>query len=162
MVRVFLSLFLVLMLVIQGAGVAIARLDSYVVNYLKVRDSVELPLDALGTMVTVTAEDLSEGKRLFEGNCINCHVGGATLPNPTVTLSLTDLAGATPPRDTLQGLMEFQREPLIYDGSDESYECRQVPDAWMDDETLQQLDAFILEAAYVAPGWGSNILEEPF
>ncbi|WP_017324688.1 photosystem II cytochrome PsbV2 [Synechococcus sp. PCC 7336] len=155
------AFFLAIVLLLQCAAQAVAKLDNYVVHYLHVRDPIQLPLDAQGTMVTVTAEELSDGKRLFESNCINCHVGGATLPNPTVTLSMDDLAGANPPRTNLTALMEFQREPIAYDGSEESFECRKVPDAWMDDITLLKLEAFILKAAEVAPGWGPNILDMP-
>ncbi|MGK7908403.1 MAG: photosystem II cytochrome PsbV2 [Synechococcus sp.] len=160
--RLFATLVLSLMLMLPFQTSAIAKLDNYVVNYLKVRESVELPADASGATAVVTAEQLSDGKRLFESNCINCHVGGATLPNPTVALSLSDLAGATPSRDNLAALIEFQREPMTYDGMEYSVECRQVPEGWMDDDTLRNLAAFVLKSAQSAPGWGSNILTEPF
>ena len=160
--RFITPLLLALLLLVPFQPGAIAKLDNYVVNYLKVRESVELPADRSGAMATITAEQLSKGKRLFESNCLNCHVGGATLPNPTVALSLKDLAGATPRRDNLAALVAFQREPMTFDGLEESIECRQVPESWMDDEELTNLAAFVLKSAQSAPGWGSNILEEPF
>ena len=156
------TLLLALILLLQCQSGVLAKLDNYVLNYLKVRESVELPADASGKTAILTAEQLSQGKRLFESNCINCHVGGATLPNPTVALSLEDLAAATPRRDNLAALVEFQREPMTYDGLEESIECRKVPTSWMDDETLLNLAGFVLKSAQSAPGWGSNILEEPF
>ncbi|MEM9568995.1 MAG: photosystem II cytochrome PsbV2 [Cyanobacteria bacterium P01_E01_bin.34] len=157
--RFITPLLLALLLLLPFQPGAIAKLDNYVVNYLKVRESVELLADGNGTMTTITAEQLSQGKRLFESNCLNCHVGGATLPNPTVALSLKDLSNATPRRDNLAALVEFQREPMTFDGFEESIECRQVPESWMDDETLTNLAAFVLKSAQSAPGWGSKRLD---
>ncbi len=135
-----------------------ARIDPYVNQYLRVSGPVELPLDAEGHTLTFTPEQLTDGKNRFQSACLNCHVGGATLPAPNISLSLKDLRGATPPRDTIQALVEYQRDPLSYDGSDFSYGCRPVPPSWMDDEALQNLAAFILRAAQAAPGWGSHDL----
>jgi photosystem II cytochrome c550 len=160
MFRSLLVLLLVLVTGLTGTDVAAAKVDSYVANYLHVHQLVALPFNDRGETVQITPEDLSEGKHLFESNCLNCHVGGATLPNPSVTLSLTSLQGATPPRDTIASLMAFQRQPLTYDGLDESYECRRVSSSWMDDRTLQTLSAFILQAARTAPGWGADIMKE--
>ncbi|MEO1131139.1 MAG: photosystem II cytochrome PsbV2 [Cyanobacteria bacterium J06639_1] len=154
-----LAIAIALTLWISGGAVAVAKVDAYVTNYLRVRDPIELPWDASDLVVSVTPEQLSEGKRFFESNCINCHVGGATLPNPTVTLSLDMLSGATPPRDTLASLMAFQRAPLVYDGSEESLECRRVSPRWLDDDQLLALEAFVLKAAQSAPGWGTNVME---
>ncbi len=135
-------------------ALAAAGVDNYVIQYLKVTDSVELPLNERGETKTFTAVDLTRGKRLFEENCKNCHVGGSTLPNPLVSLSLKDLKGATPPRDTIASLVAFQRSPMSYDGSEESYSCRRVSEDWLTTEQLETLAAFILRAAAVAPGWG--------
>lgn len=143
----------------SSSSTAIAKIDTYVSNYLRVRQPIELPLNPSGDFVAVTPEQLSEGKRFFESNCINCHVGGATLPNPSVTLALSMLEEATPPRDTLAGLMEFQRNPLMYDGSEESLECRRVSTRWLDDSELLNLEAFVLKAAQSAPGWGTNLMD---
>jgi photosystem II cytochrome c550 len=133
-----------------------ARVDPYVSRYLKVTQPVDLPADAQGTMQSFTALDLSAGKQLFESNCINCHVGGATLPNPRVSLSLADLRGASPPRDNIRALVQFTRLPKNYDGTEDSYTCRELSPQTATDEELAQLAAFILQAARVAPGWGSK------
>lgn len=79
-----------------ATALAASGVDNYVIQYLKVTDTVELPLNDGGETKTFTAVDLTRGKRLFEENCKNCHVGGSTLPNPLVSLSLKDLKGATP------------------------------------------------------------------
>lgn len=131
-------------------------IDDYIIRYLKVTESVPIVMDATGETQLFSPVELSEGKRLFEDNCKNCHVGGATLPNPVESLSLKNLQGATPPRDNIANLIEFQREPTVYDGSDVSFWCRQVPDTWLPDQELAKLDAFILRAAEVARGWGSE------
>lgn len=144
----------VVLMVLTWAGPVWARIDPYVMQYLKVTEPVELPLDRAGATLTVTPEELAEGKQLFQSACINCHVGGATLPDPRISLSLEDLAGATPPRDTIAALMDFQRDPSNYTGDDVSFGCRQVSPAWMPDNQLQQLAAFVLRAAQKAPGWG--------
>lgn len=130
--------------------------DDYIGRYLKVTEPVPILINASGETQLFSPEDLSDGKRLFEENCKNCHVGGATLPNPVQSLSLKNLRGATPPRDNVANLIEFQREPTIYDGSDISFWCRRVPDTWLPDPELANLDAFILRAAEVARGWGSE------
>ena len=130
--------------------------DPYVMRYLNASEPVSLPLDNKGQLMAFTAADFSVGKRLFEENCKNCHVGGATLPNPLVSLSLEDLKGATPPRNTIQGLVAYQREPLAYDGKDFGFGCREVSESWISTEDLQKLAAFVLRAAEVAPGWGTD------
>ncbi len=141
------------------AGSAAARIDTYVNQYLRVSGDIELPANVAGDPVTITPEQLALGKNLFQSSCINCHVGGATLPDPRISLSLADLKGATPPRDNLAALMAFQRDPSSYDGTDVSFGCREVSPAWMDDEQLQALAAFLLRSAQVAPNWGQAKLE---
>jgi len=136
-----------------------AGVDSYVMRYLQVKEPISLDLDGQGETRQFSATDLSVGKQLFEKHCLNCHVGGATLPNPVVSLSLTALAGATPPRDNLNSLVDFLRQPMTYDGSEETFWCRQVPESWMSQEQVEKLAAFVLRAAQKAPGWGIDTFE---
>ncbi|NJO43481.1 MAG: photosystem II cytochrome PsbV2 [Cyanobacteria bacterium CRU_2_1] len=131
-------------------------IDPFVLRYLDAKEPVELAVDTQGQTQLFTAKDLSEGKRLFEENCKNCHVAGTTLPNPLVPLSLEALKGATPPRDTIQSLVVFLRQPMTFDGSEEAYLCRQVPESWMSPVQVERLSAFILRSAQNAPGWGST------
>lgn len=133
-----------------------AAVDNYVRRYLDVKEPVSLALDEKGDTKQFTAEDLSVGKQLFESSCINCHVGGATLPDPTVSLALDTLAGATPSRDNINGIVNFLREPMTYDGSDVSFWCRQVTEKWMPPDQIEKLAAFVLRAAQKAPGWGTS------
>ena len=131
-------------------------LDAYVLRYLDAENPVELPLDHQGETRLFSAAQLSEGKRLFGESCTNCHVGGATLPDPTVSLALSTLQAATPPRDTISALVAFLRQPMTYDGSEETFWCRQVPESWLSQEQTENLAAFVLRAAQKAPGWGTS------
>ncbi|WP_293129244.1 photosystem II cytochrome PsbV2 [Microcoleus sp. bin38.metabat.b11b12b14.051] len=154
-----LGILIVLPLVLVAPQPVLAAADSYVTRYLKVSEPVPLELDAQGQTRLFSAEDLSAGKRLFEQNCLNCHVGGATLPDPTISLSLTALEGATPPRTTINSLVSYLREPMTYDGSEETFWCRQVPESWMRQTEIENLAAFVLRAAQKAPGWGVDNFE---
>ena len=133
-----------------------AATDNYVRRYLDAKEPISLPLDGKGQTKLFSGEDLSFGKELFEAHCLNCHVGGATLPDPTVSLALDTLAGATPPRDNIDGIVNFLRAPMTYDGSDLSFWCRQVSESWMPQEQIEKLAAFVLRAAQKAPGWGTS------
>lgn len=131
-------------------------LDAYVLRYLDAKEPVELPLDSQGSLRSFSPAQLSEGKRLFGESCTNCHVGGATLPDPTTPLSLEALRGATPPRDVINSLVAFLRQPMTYDGSEETFWCRQVQESWLSQEQVENLSAFVLRAAQKAPGWGTS------
>lgn len=45
---------------------------------------------------------------------------------------------------------------MTYDGSQESFWCREVPESWMPQEQVENLAAFVLTAAQKAPGWGTE------
>ncbi|MBE9122984.1 photosystem II cytochrome PsbV2 [Tychonema sp. LEGE 07199] len=154
-----LGILIILPLVLLAPQPTLAASDAYVTRYLKVTEPVPLELDAQGNTRLFSAEDLSSGKRLFEQSCLNCHVGGTTLPDPTVSLSLTALEGATPPRTSINSLVAYLREPMTYDGSEETFWCRQVPESWMQQDEIENLAAFVLRAAQKAPGWGVDNLE---
>lgn len=130
--------------------------DSYVTYYLKVTEPIPLALDDQGQTRLFSAEDITEGKKLFGASCTNCHVGGSTLPNPPVSLSLEALKGATPPRDTIERLVAYMRRPMSYDGTEDEIYCREVPESWLSRSQAEHLAGFILRAAQVAPGWGTD------
>ncbi len=90
-------------------------------RYLRVTEPIPLTLDEQGNTRLFAAAELSAGKQFFERNCLNCHVGGATLPDPTVSLSLETLKGATPRRDTIGSLVAYFRQPRTYDGTEEAF-----------------------------------------
>lgn len=133
-----------------------AAIDPYITRYLRVTEPIAINVNEQGETRLYSAEALSRGKKLFEKNCLSCHVGGATLPNPLVPLGKNALAGATPPRDNINSLVAFMRQPMSYDGSEETYFCRQVPPSWMSQAMVEDIAAFILAAAQKAPGWGTD------
>jgi photosystem II cytochrome c550 len=164
MLRRLFSICCLLVVLVMGWGFwvsapAQAGVDSYVVRYLQAKEPISLELDHQGQTRQFSPTDLSLGKQLFEKHCLNCHVGGSTLPNPLVSLSLNALAGATPPRDNINSLVDFLRQPMTYDGSEETFWCRQVPESWMSQEQVEKLAAFVLRAAQKAPGWGIDNFE---
>ncbi|WP_421658585.1 photosystem II cytochrome PsbV2 [Leptothermofonsia sp. ETS-13] len=136
-----------------------AAIDPYVTRYLKVTDPIPLEVNEQQQTRLFSAEELSDGKRLFLRNCINCHVGGTTIPNPIVSLSLDALHGATPRRDTINGLVTYLRRPMTYDGTEETIWCREVPESWLSQQQIENLAGFILRAAQVAPGWGTETFQ---
>lgn len=132
-----------------------AAVDPYVRQYLQVSDPVPVVMNDRGETRSFSAEDFIAGKKLFELHCASCHVGGSTLPNPVESLALDKLKHATPPRDTVEQLVKFIRQPMSYDGSEESFLCRQVPESWLNQAEVENLSGFILRAAEKAKGWGT-------
>ncbi len=133
-----------------------SAIDPYVIRYLRVTEPIALDVNKQGETRLFSPEALSRGKHLFEKNCLNCHVGGATLPNPRVSLGKDALTSATPPRDNIKSLVAFMRQPMTYDGTEETFFCRQVPETWMSQALVEDLAAFILVASQKASGWGTD------
>lgn len=75
-----------------------------------------VPLDSSGTTVILTPEQVKRGKRLFNSSCGNCHVGGLTKTNPNLGLEPDALSLATPPRDNIDALIDYMKNPTSYDG----------------------------------------------
>ncbi|BAZ51121.1 cytochrome c-550-like protein [Nostoc sp. NIES-4103] len=135
---------------------AAKNIDPYIARYLHVTQPIALEMDNQGNSRLFSPQELSVGKKLFESNCINCHVGGATLPDPEVSLSLEKLQKANPPRDRINALVTFMRQPMTYDGSQETYGCRELPLSLLSQQQVESIAAFILTAAQKAPGWGTE------
>lgn len=75
-----------------------------------------VPLDSSGTTVILTPEQVKRGKRLFNASCGQCHVGGITKTNPNLGLEPDALSLATPPRDNINALVDYLKNPTSYDG----------------------------------------------
>jgi photosystem II cytochrome c550 len=75
-----------------------------------------VPLNAAGDTLTLSQAQVSEGKRLFNYACGQCHAGGITKTNFNVDLSPNSLALATPPRTNIEALVDYMKEPTTYDG----------------------------------------------
>ena len=154
-IRRFLIMLAIVWVVLLPSSPAIAAVDPYVARFLRVSEPISLDFDRSETRSFSPAQ-LSQGKQLFQSSCIGCHVGGSTLPDPLVSLSLEKLKGANPPRDNISSLVAYLRHPMTYDGSEETYNCREVSESWMSRQEVENLAAFILTAAQKAPGWGTE------
>ena len=66
--------------------------------------------------VTLTPEQVKRGKRLFINSCSVCHTGGITKTNPNVGLDTEALTLATPQRNTIEGLVDYLKNPTTFDG----------------------------------------------
>nr|WCH56247.1 photosystem II cytochrome c550 [Hypnea sp.] len=73
-------------------------------------------LEESGTTVLLTPEQVKRGKRLFNNSCAQCHNGGITKTNPNIGLEPESLNSATPPRDSINGLIDYMKNPKSYDG----------------------------------------------
>ncbi|MEC4819929.1 MAG: photosystem II cytochrome c-550 [Scytonema sp. PMC 1069.18] len=73
-------------------------------------------LNEQGDTVVLSLKQVKEGKRLFQYACAQCHVGGVTKTNQNVGLDPETLALATPPRDNIEGLVDYMKNPTTYDG----------------------------------------------
>jgi photosystem II cytochrome c550 len=81
-----------------------------------------VPADSAGNTVVLSLKQVKEGKRLFQYACAQCHVGGVTKTDPNVGLDPESLALATPPRDSIDALVDYMENPTSYDGETEIYE----------------------------------------
>lgn len=142
------------------ASPAVALPDPYIAQYLKVQpdEIAVMAKNDSGTTQNFDYESLVKGKELFGQNCQSCHVGGATLSRPELPLSLTALQGATPPRTTIDALVNYMRYPLGYDGEDDNYGCREIKQTWLSDPEVEAIAGFVLRAAEKAAGWGTSDL----
>jgi len=77
-----------------------------------------LPLNSSGTTIIFTPEQVKRGKRLFNNTCAVCHTGGITKTNPNVGLDPEALSLASPPRDNMESLVDYMKDPTSYDGSE--------------------------------------------
>merc|ERR1712166_556659 len=72
--------------------------------------------NSAGNTAVLTPEQVKRGKRLFNATCGACHLGGITKTNPNVGLDPEALSLATPRRDSIDGLVDFLKNPTSYDG----------------------------------------------
>ncbi|MGY2726217.1 photosystem II cytochrome c-550 [Thermostichus sp. OS-CIW-26] len=114
--------------------------------------------------ITFTEAQLAKGKKLFKTACAQCHVGGQTYPNPDVSLKLSDLEGATPPRDNVLAIVDYIKNPVTYDGVESLLEYHpntQLTSEYprlrnLTDEDLKLIAGYILVQAKTVPGWGGT------
>ncbi|MCM1983180.1 photosystem II cytochrome c-550 [Lyngbya confervoides] len=75
-----------------------------------------VPLNDQGDTITLTRTQAEEGARLFGKVCASCHALGVTKTNPAFDLSTETLSLANPRRDTVEGLVDYMKDPTTYDG----------------------------------------------
>ncbi|MFM6182023.1 MAG: photosystem II cytochrome c-550 [Dolichospermum sp.] len=78
-----------------------------------------VPLNDKGDTIVLNLEQVRTGKRLFNFACAQCHAGGVTKTNQNVGLEPETLAGATPKRNNIEGLVDYLKNPTTYDGEQE-------------------------------------------
>lgn len=75
-------------------------------------------LNEQGDPVVLTLKQVKTGKRLFNYACATCHVGGITKTDPNIDLKEETLALATPPRNNVEALVDYMKDPTTYDGEE--------------------------------------------
>ena len=73
-------------------------------------------LNDQGDTLVLSLEQVARGRKQFNYACASCHVSGITKTNPTVGLDPESLAGALPPRDNVEALVDYMENPTTYDG----------------------------------------------
>jgi photosystem II cytochrome c550 len=123
-----------------------------------------VPLNSSKT-VTLAPEQVKRGKRLFLNTCSVCHTGGITKTNPNVGLDTEALALATPTRNTIEGLVDYMKNPTTYDGLESIAEIHpsiRSADIFPRMRTLTEDDLFtiaghiLLQPKIVAEKWGGG------
>lgn len=132
---------------------------------LELDDAVRtVPLNSTKN-VTLTPEQTKRGKRLFLNTCSVCHTGGITKTNPNVGLDSEALSLATPNRNTIEGLVDYMKNPTTYDGLESIAEIHpsiRSADIFPKMRTLTEDDLFtiaghiLIQPKIVAEKWGGG------
>lgn len=80
------------------------------------RDTRTVKKNEAGETTLLSVKQVEKGKRLFVNTCSQCHPGGITKTDPNVGLDPESLALATPPRDNLESMVDYLKNPTSYDG----------------------------------------------
>ena len=124
-----------------------------------------VPLDSSGTTVILTPEQVKRGKRLFNASCGQCHVGGITKTNPNLGLEPDALSLATPARNTIEGLVDYMKNPTTFDGLESIAEIHpsiQSADIFPKMRNLSEDDLYaiaghiLVQPKIVAEKWGGG------
>jgi photosystem II cytochrome c550 len=102
-------------------------------------------LDSTGKTTVLTLEELKRGKRLFNASCSQCHTGGVTKTNPTLSLDPNTLSLANPPKNNIEALITYMKNPTSYDGLEsiaEIHPCLKSADIFPTMKTLTEEDLY--------------------
>ncbi len=84
---------------------------------LQLSDEVRtVKLNEQGEETVIPLKKYKLGEKIFVDTCSQCHNSGRTKTNPNVSLSSTDLQIAYPPRDNVEEMVSYLKEPYSYDG----------------------------------------------
>lgn len=115
--------------------------------------------------VTLTPDQVKKGKRLFNNSCSVCHTGGITKTNPNVGLDVEALSLAVPSRNSIEGLIDFMKNPTTFDGIDsiaENHPSIKSADIFPKMRTLTEDDLYaiaghiLIQPKIVAEKWGGG------
>jgi photosystem II cytochrome c550 len=124
-----------------------------------------IKLNDAGETVVLSSKEVTQGQRLFNLECTQCHLQGKTKTNNNVSLGLEDLSKADPPRDNVAALVEYLKHPMSYDG-EISLELEHPnvsrPDTWPElrnftEDDVFDVAAYMLIAPKLDPRWGGTI-----
>ena len=128
-------------------------------------ETLTVPADASGAEVTFSEQEIKTGRKVFNTSCGTCHAGGITKTNHNVGLDPETLALATPARNSVEGLVDYLKDPTSYDGEysiadlHPSMRSRDLYPAMRDltDEDLRLMSGYILVAPKVlGKEWGGG------
>lgn len=80
--------------------------------------TLTVTLNGDGDTITLSRKQYEGGHKLFDAACAQCHIGGVTKTNPSLDLAPETLALANPRRDTVEGLVDYMKDPTTYDGEE--------------------------------------------
>lgn len=124
-----------------------------------------VPFNEDGKTEVLSLKQVKEGKRLFQFACAQCHAGGVTKTNQNVGLEPEALAGATPNRNNIEGLVDYMKNPTTYDGEEEISELHpstKSADIFTEmrnltDKDLEAIAGYILlQPKIVGSQWGGG------
>jgi photosystem II cytochrome c550 len=124
-----------------------------------------IPLNDAGEIVVLSTQEVTNGQRIFNASCTKCHLQGKTKTNNNVSLGVSDLAKAEPPRNTVMALVDYLKNPTSYDGEDDYSELHpnvSRPDLFPELRGLTEDDVFdvasyLLIAPKLDERWGGTI-----
>ena len=128
-------------------------------------EQLTVPATPDGTLVTFNEQEIKAGRKVFNLSCGECHAGGITKTNQNVGLDPETLALATPPRDNIEALVDYMKDPTSYDGeysiADVHPSLRSsdiyVKMRYLDDDDLRLMAAYILVSPKVqGQQWGGG------
>ncbi|MCL1471555.1 photosystem II cytochrome c-550 [Argonema antarcticum] len=118
-----------------------------------------------GDSLVLSLKQVQEGKRLFNNACSQCHNGGVTKTDPNVGLEPETLSLATPPRNNIEALVDYMKDPTTYDGETsiaELHPSKKSADIFpemrnLTDENLTAIAGHILiQPKIVGSRWGGG------